>query len=92
MYMAISSLTYILGSSVKFFYQPICTYYENEAYFDKKITLQSYPLKPLNQIKPIQAGVIPFQNCVGQPCLLVKMADVTENIDFFNGLLLFYYK
>jgi len=53
--MARSSLTYILGSSVKFFYQPICTYYENEAYmyFDKKITLQSYPLKPLNQIKPI---------------------------------------
>ena len=52
MYMARSSLTYILGSFVKFFYQPMCTYYENEAYFDKKITLQSYPLKPLNQIKP----------------------------------------
>jgi hypothetical protein len=34
--MARSSLTYILGFSVKFFCQPICTDYANKAYFDKR--------------------------------------------------------
>jgi hypothetical protein len=35
-YMVRSSLTYIPGFSVKYFFQPIYTDYENEAYFDKR--------------------------------------------------------
>ena len=58
-YMAGSSLTYIPGFSVKFFVQPIYTDYANWAYFDKKITFKSSPLKPLNQIKPNLAGMVP---------------------------------
>jgi len=34
--MARSSLTYIPGFSVKFFFQPIYTDYANKAYFDKR--------------------------------------------------------
>ena len=53
-YMAMSSLTYIPGFSVKFFFQPIYTNYANYAYFDKRshliVTFKSFPLKPLNQI------------------------------------------
>ncbi len=53
--MARSSLTYILGFSVKYFFQPIYTDYANLAYFDKRSSL----LKPLNQIKPNLAGMVP---------------------------------
>jgi hypothetical protein len=53
--MAGSSLTYIPSFSVKFFFQPIYTDY---AYFDKKITFKSSPLKLLNQIKPNLAGMV----------------------------------
>jgi hypothetical protein len=35
-YMAMNSLTYIQGFSVKFFFQPIYTDYANWAYFDKR--------------------------------------------------------
>jgi hypothetical protein len=35
-YMTMSSLTYILGFSVKFFFQPIYTDYTNWTYFDKR--------------------------------------------------------
>jgi hypothetical protein len=35
-YMARNSLTYNLGFSVKFFFQPIYTDYANWAYFDKR--------------------------------------------------------
>ena len=35
-YMAMSSLTYISGFSVKFFFQPIYADYANQAYFDKR--------------------------------------------------------
>ena len=58
-YMARSSLTFIPGFSVKFFFQPIYTDYANWAYFDKKITFKSSPLKLLNQIKPNLAGMVP---------------------------------
>ena len=51
-YMARSSLTYIPGFSVKLFFQPIYTDYA-------KITFKSSPLKPLNQIKPNLAGMVP---------------------------------
>ena len=52
-YMTMSSLTYILGFSVKFFFQPIYTDYTNWTYFDKRSFL-----KPLNQIKPNLAGIV----------------------------------
>ena len=35
---------------------------------------------------------IPFQNCVWQICTLFKMATGAKNRNFFNFLLLFYYK
>ena len=54
----------------------------------KLIAFKSSPLKPLNQIKPNLAGVVPFQNCVRQPCPPFKMAAVTKNINFFNCPLL----
>jgi hypothetical protein len=53
--MARSSLTYILGFSVKFFFQPIYTNYANWAYFDKR-SFKSSPQKLLNQIKANLAG------------------------------------
>jgi hypothetical protein len=58
-YMARSSLTYIPFFPVKFFFQPIYTDYASRAYFNKQITFKSSPLKPLNQIKPNLAGMIP---------------------------------
>ena len=58
-YMARSSLTYIPGFSVKYFFQPIYTDYANLAYFDKTSHIKSSPLKPLNQIKPNLAGMVP---------------------------------
>jgi hypothetical protein len=39
--MARSSLTYIPGFSVKFFFQPIYTDYANQAYFDKRSHLNA---------------------------------------------------
>jgi hypothetical protein len=86
--MARSSLTYIPGFSVIFFFQPIYTDYANWAYFDKRSHFKSSPLKPLNQIKANLAGVGPFQNCVRQPRPPFKMAAVTKNINFFNCPLL----
>jgi hypothetical protein len=71
--MARSSLTYILGFSVKFTFQPIYTDYAIWAYFDKKITFKSSPLKPLNQIKPNLAGMdpgwVPFKFVSDSPAL-----------------------
>jgi hypothetical protein len=53
--MAISSLTYIMGFSVRF-YQPV---YSVEEYYERKrITFKSSSLKPLNQIKPDLAGIV----------------------------------
>jgi hypothetical protein len=37
-------------------------------------------------------SMVPFQNCVQQPCPPFKMAVITENRNFFNCLLLLYYK
>jgi trehalose utilization protein len=42
-YMAKSSLTYVRGFSVKFFFQPIYTDYANYAYFDKTTQGPSLP-------------------------------------------------
>ena len=42
-YMARSSLTYIPGFSVKFFFQPIYTDYANWAYFDRRSHLNLVP-------------------------------------------------
>ena len=57
-YMEMSSLiTYILGFSVKFFFQTIYTDYANQAYFDKRSHLNLL-LKPLNQIKANLAGMV----------------------------------
>ena len=57
-----SSLTYIPGFSVKFFFQPIYTDYAN--------------LKPLNQIKPNLAGMVlgwsPFNVVSDSPALCSK--------------------
>ena len=78
-YMTMSRLTNILGFSEKFFFQPI---YTNQAYFDKKITFKSSPLKPLNQFKENLAGVVPIQYCV--PTAPFKMAAVTKNRNFFS--------
>jgi hypothetical protein len=36
--------------------------------------------------------VVPFQNCVRQPCPPFKMTVVTKNRNFINCLFLFYYK
>ena len=57
-YMARDSLTYILGFSVKLFFQPIYTDNANQAYFDKRSHLKA-SLRPLNQIKPNLAGMVP---------------------------------
>ena len=67
-YMARSSLTYISGFSVKFFFQSIYTDYANQAYFDKRLFKLS-PLKPLNQIKPNLAGWVPFKIVTDSPAL-----------------------
>jgi hypothetical protein len=36
--------------------------------------------------------VVPFQNCVWQPCPPFKMTVVTKNRNFINCLFPFYYK
>ena len=90
-----SSLTYILGLSVKFFFQPIYADYANYAYFDKRSHLNfSSEIAEPNYTKPGRDGpwVGPFQNCVRQPRPPFKMAAVTKNRNFFNCPLLLYYK
>jgi hypothetical protein len=53
-YMAISSLTYMLGFSVHFFFQPI---YTKIAYFEReKITLKSFAQKLELKLSLIQDG------------------------------------
>ena len=81
-----SRLTYILGFSVKFFFQPIIQI--------RHILIKDHtsPLKPLNQIKANLAGVVPFQYCVRQPHPPFKMAAVTKNRNFFSCQFLLYYK
>ena len=58
---------------MKFFFRPIYTDYANWAYFDKKITSKSSPLKPLNQITLNQAGMVlgwvPFKIVSDSPAL-----------------------
>ena len=57
-----------------------------------KITFKSFPLKPLNQIKPNVAGMVPgwvpFKIMSDSPHLPFKMAAVTKNRKFFNCPLL----
>jgi hypothetical protein len=56
-----SSLTYITGFSVKFFFQPIYTDYANYAYFDKRSYLNLWNIWTKLTIKP---QVIKFTSCL----------------------------
>jgi hypothetical protein len=66
-YMARSSLAYVRGFCLKFFFQPIYTDYANLAYFDKRshLNFSSETTEP-NETKPDRDGpwVGPSQNCV----------------------------
>ena len=86
-----SRLIYILGFSVKFFFQPIYTDYTNS------ITFKSSPLKQLNQIKANLAGMVlgwsPFNIVSDSPTHpSFMMAAVTKNRNFFSCQFLLYYK
>ena len=91
-YMTISSLTYIPGFfCVKYFIQLINTDYANQTYFENKITFRFSLLKTLNQIKPSLAGTVLLKVCsTARPSF--KMTAVTTNRNFFNCILLLYYK
>ena len=59
---------YILGFSVKFFFQSIYTDYANWAYFDKRSHLNLFLWNRWTKLKQTwQPWVGPFQNCVRQP-------------------------
>ena len=45
-------------------------------YHKTTVPIISYPLKPLNQIKPILAGMVPIQNYVWPPCPPFKMVAI----------------
>ena len=74
--MARSSLAYVWGFCLKFFFQPIYTDYEpNET-------------KPGRDAP----WVGPFQNCVRQRRPVSKIAAITKNRNFFKWPKLLYFK
>ena len=75
MYMAMSSLAYIPGVGVKFFFQLIYTDNANWAYFDKRSHLNLL----LWNCSTKFGGNGPFKNCVQQSHPPFKMADITKN-------------
>ena len=91
-YMSMSSLTYILIFSVKFFVHPMYTDYANWAYFDKRSHLNLL-LWNHRETKFGWNGhwVVPFQNCVQQIHPAFKIAAVTKNSNFFKCPLHPYY-
>ena len=93
--MARSSLAYVRGFCLKFFFQPIYTDYANLEYFDKRSHLNLLLWNrwtKLNQTCRDGPWVGPFQNGVRQPRLPFKMAAVTKNRNFFKWPKLLYFK
>ena len=84
-YMARSSLTYIPGFSVKFFFQPIYTDDANWASIHKRSHLNLLLWNrwtKLNQTSGRDGPWVgPFQNCVRQPRPPFKMAVVAKKIE-----------
>jgi hypothetical protein len=90
-YMAVRSLTYIPGFSVKFFFQLIYTDYANEAYFDIRSHLNLLFWNLWTKLNQIWLG-----GSLSKLCLtaLPSIQDgcFTKNRNFFNCPLLLYYK
>jgi hypothetical protein len=60
--------------------------------FAQIVMVVATSLKLLNQIKPNLAVMVPFKNLVQQLHPPLKMAAITKHRNFFNCLLLLYYK
>ena len=86
-----SSLRFLTGFSVKFFFQPIYTDCANQAYFDKRSRLNLLNLKLLNQIKPNMARMVPrwvpFKIVSDSPTFhskwLLLLKIVQSNVQFY---------